>query len=70
MSDTLSLGESLPLEQARVRELITIYRSIGPAGFLGAALMEAALRRADAAVMSGDVVAMITAHEDLKGFEE
>jgi hypothetical protein len=67
---TTSLGEALPLEQARVRELIALYRSIGPAGDFGAYLMEIALREADQAVMSGDVVAMIRAYEELKSFEE
>lgn len=65
-----SLGEALPQEQARCRELLSQYKAIGPAGMIGAALIEQALRRADQAVMSGDVVAMIRAYEELKGFEE
>lgn len=66
---TQSLGQALPLEQARCRELLTMYKSIGPAGFFGATMIEAGLRRADEAVMSGDVVAMLQAYEDLKGYE-
>lgn len=65
-----SLAEELPKEQARVRHLITLYREIGPAGEFGACMMEHSLRQADAAVMSGDVVAMIRAYEDLKGYKE
>lgn len=64
-----SLGQALPREQARCRELLGIYKSIGPAGMFGAVLIEAGLRRADEAVMSGDVVAMIQAYEDLKSYE-
>ena len=63
-----SLGEELPKEQARVRELIGLYREIGPAGTLAIHLMESTLQRADQAVMSGDVIAMIQCYEDLKGF--
>lgn len=63
-----SLAEALPAEQARVRELKEQYLSIGPAGRPAAFLMEQSLRRADQAVMSGDVIAMLMAYEDLKRF--
>lgn len=64
-----SLAESLPAEQARVREVLGYYREIGPAGAIGAAMIEQSLRRADQAVMSGDVIAMLAAYEDLKGIK-
>ena len=64
-----SVGEELPKEQARCRELIDAYRSIGPAGGFGAAMIERALQRADLAVMSGDVVAMVSAYEELRDIE-
>jgi hypothetical protein len=65
-----SLGEDLPKEQARVRELIAQYRDpiLKGSGFYAAAMMEEALRYADYAVVSGDVVVMIRAYEMLKGF--
>jgi len=63
-----TLADALPQEAARVRELITIYRSIGPAGMFAIAMMEASLRRADAAMVSGDVVQMIAALKDLEGY--
>jgi len=65
-----SLGEELPKEQARVRELIRQYRDpiMNGAGEIAARMMEASLQNADRAVMSGDVVSMIQAYEDLKGF--
>jgi hypothetical protein len=65
-----SLADALPKEQARVRDLITIYRSVGPPGYFAASMMEQSLKAADEAVMSGDLVAMIRAYEDLKGYEE
>jgi hypothetical protein len=64
MSD--SLAEALPREQARVREILGHYKEIGPAGLFGAAFIEADLREADQAVMSGDVVRMISAYQKLK----
>lgn len=68
MSDTL--GEALPKETARVRELIKLYQSIGPAGQFALMMIERSLKAADKAMIEGDVVAMIQAYEDLKGFEE
>ena len=64
-----SLAEALPQEQARARELITVYRSLpNGAGVPTAFVMEQALQAADQAVMSGDVIAMIQSYNDLKGF--
>jgi hypothetical protein len=62
-----SVGEQFPLEQARVRELLTAYKQIGPAGAFGALMIEQALRRADQAAISGDVVAILRSYEELKG---
>lgn len=64
-----TLGDALPKEQARVREVLGHYKAIGPAGMLGAAMIEQSLRLADAAVASGDVVAMIAAYKDLEQIE-
>lgn len=64
-----SLAEALPAEQARVRELKERYMTSGSAAYWCAGfLMEPALQRAEQAVMSGDVIAMLAAYEDLKGF--
>jgi hypothetical protein len=65
-----TLGEALPEQQARVRRLIGIYREIGPTGAFAIAMMEDALQRADKAAISGDVVEMMRAHEELKEFHE
>ena len=63
-----TLGEELPREMARVRELQGEYRAIGSSGCFGVAMMEAALQRADKATISGDLPAMIRAWEELKEF--
>lgn len=62
-----TLGETFPEEQARVRELLVVYHSLGSAGKFGAILLEATLREADEAAISGDVVRMLRAYEALKG---
>lgn len=69
MTESKSLAEMLPIEQARVRELLVAYKQIGPAGAFGALMLEQSLQRADKAVMSGDVVAMLRAYEDLRECE-
>ena len=62
-----TLADALPAEQERVRELLITYESLGPVGSFGAAMLRQTLARADQAVMSGDVIAMLRAYEELKG---
>jgi hypothetical protein len=62
-----SVGEEFPKEQARVRELLTEYKAIGPAGTFGAMMIEQTLKRADEAMASGDIVAIVRSFEELKG---
>lgn len=59
----------MTVEQARGRTLLGQYREIGPAGVFGAMMIEDALRRADQAAVSGDVVAMLRSYEELKGLK-
>lgn len=61
-----SLAEAIPEEQQRVRELLVEYKRLGNPGAFGAAMLEAELARADQAVMSGDLTAMLAAYESLK----
>jgi len=61
-----TLGDALPKEMARVREVLGYYREIGPAGVFGATFIELDLREADRAVMSGDLVAMLVAYKKLQ----
>lgn len=69
MAETTSVGEQFPIEQARVREVLGQYRAIGPAGSFGAAMIEATLREADAAMASGDIVRIIRAFQAMKEIE-
>jgi hypothetical protein len=64
-----TLGDALPEEQARVREVLALYKELGSNGHLGALLIEDALRRADQAVISGDPIAMLRVYEELKNIE-
>ena len=65
-SMTNTLGDALPKEQARVREVLGRYKEIGPVGAFGAAMIEEVLRRADVAIISGDLVAMISVFKELQ----
>ena len=64
-----TLAEALPMEQARVRELVRIYREI-PAGVFAATMMENSLRAADKASAEQDTVAMLRALQDLQSYTE
>ena len=64
-----TLGDALPKEQARVREILGHYKEIGTARMFGAAMIEQSLKNSDQAVMSGDLVAMLRAYEDLKNIK-
>jgi hypothetical protein len=63
-----TITEELPKEQQRVRELLPLYDAI-PTGVFAATMMRQSLSRAEQAAASGDVVAMIAAYEDLKGYD-
>lgn len=67
-----SLGEALPKEQARVRDLIKTYRDpdLKGAGEFAAMMMEQSLKRADSAIIRGDIVEMMRCYEDLAGYSE
>jgi len=64
-----TLAEAIPIEQARVRELLKHYHSIGPIGVFGAAMLERAMANMDRALASGDIVEMLRAYEALKECE-
>lgn len=65
-----TLGEELPREMARVRdEIMPAYVEIGPAGRFALAMMRADLDRAAKAMAEGDMVAMLRALQELRGYE-
>lgn len=61
-----TLGDALPKELARVREVLGEYKAIGPAGAFGVMMIEHVLKEADAAIISGDLVSMISSYKKLK----
>lgn len=65
-----TLPAALERERERVRELMPLYRQIGPTGAFAVVSMKLALVRASAAVANGDVVAMLRSYEELKEFRE
>lgn len=62
-----TLGDALPKEIQRCQELLTQYAAIGPTGIFGYTMIQADIAAAHKAMMEGDVVAMLRAHETLKG---
>lgn len=65
-----SVGEDLPVQQARVRQLIQYGREIGPAGAFYVMVCEQALARAEKAAISGDPVEILAAYQELREIEE
>ena len=66
-----TLGEALPREMARVRDVVMpTYMAIGPAGGLALAFMRNDLDKAAKARAEGDVIAMIDAYSRLKDYSE
>lgn len=70
VSESKNLAEALPIEIARVRELLGEYKALPHhVGYFGATMLEAVLRRADHAMADGDVVRMIGVYQELKDCE-
>lgn len=65
-----TLADALPEEIRRVRdEVIPAYIEIGPSGQIALMMMRQSLDEATAAMMSGDVIAMIQAYKDLSEYK-
>lgn len=60
-----SLAEALPREIERVQELLPLYDGVP----IAAGMMRASIKTAHAAMVSGDIIAMLQCYEDLKGYE-
>lgn len=69
MSIATSVGEDFPKQQARVREVLGQFKEIGPAGAIGASLIEHSLRQADEALASGDILKILVAYDALRKIE-
>lgn len=61
-----SVGSQFPAELQRCRDLLQMYKLIGPAGAFGAVIIGDVIRRAEAALASGDVVAMVRLYAEMK----
>lgn len=68
-----SVGEALPREMKRVREVVlpAYYEVLkeNPMTGLAIGMMQASLTAAEKALSEGDVLAILRAYEDLKGYE-
>lgn len=65
-----TLGDQLPIEMARVRdEVMPAYQAIGQAGVIALTMMRADLDAATRAMAAGDLPAMISAYQKLKGYK-
>ena len=64
-----TLGDELPKEQTRVREVLAAYKELGRAGAIGAMFIEDSLAKADRAAISGDITLIIEALNDLRGIQ-
>ncbi len=63
-----TLGEALPQEMSRVRDLLPYYDRI-PTGAFAATMIRHSLDDARDALAKGDVGAMARCYEDLRGYE-
>lgn len=68
MDTPKNLVEGLISEMNRVRELIDEYKKI-PTGQLGAGLLSITLKKAEAAMISGEVTEMLKAYAALKDWD-
>ena len=65
----MNLAEGLFSEMNRVREVIKIYESVGSAGTFASGMMKVSISNAEASMLSGDIVEMLKAYNDLKSWE-
>ncbi len=64
-----TVGEELPKEVERVRdEVMPAYQSVGQQGAVVLGWMRASVDRAEKAMASGDVVEMVRAYKELRGY--
>lgn len=67
---TKSLGEALPEEMARVRDVVMpAYQEIGASGIFALAFMRGSLDLAAKALAEGDVIEMIRIYKELQEYK-
>ena len=57
--------EGLLAELNRNRELLAVYKSIGPAGAFGATMIEIDITNGETAIAQGDTIAMMASYQEL-----
>lgn len=65
---TENIIEGIQRQCDRVREILPLYDEI-PTGVFAATMMRNSIKAAEAAIASGDVLAMLAAYKDLEGYE-
>jgi hypothetical protein len=68
-TESKNLIEGLLEEMNRVREIIKIYEEVGDAGKFAIAFMNLSIKKAEAAMATGDVVEMLRIYQELKEYE-
>lgn len=64
-TSTSSVATAFPGEQARVRAVLAECRRVGAPGLFAAVMLEDLLRRADTAIASGDVLAILRTYTEM-----
>jgi hypothetical protein len=65
-----TIGEALPYEMRRCRQILVHAKEIGPEGVFLVHMLQLALLQAERALANGDVAGMLVAYEELKDFKE
>jgi hypothetical protein len=65
-----TLGDALPLEIERVRELIDQYKACGPGGQFGVVMMTRDIEAAEKATREGDTIGMLRAYTQLQSWNQ
>ena len=65
-----TVGDDFPKQQARVRRIQQIARDLGQGGAFLVHVCEQALRQAEAAAISGDIVQILHAYQELKDIKD
>jgi hypothetical protein len=63
----MTVGEEYPIQQQRCRDLLDVYKSLGPIGTFGHMVISQVLQRADQAAISGDLPAMLRSLQEMRG---
>jgi len=61
----MNLIESLVARTNKARELLEVYKSLGPQGFFGTKVIEEEIKKAETAMGSGDLDDMLRSYQSL-----